>query len=102
MTKSICSFLAAASIAASSMLTFSQATTPTLSSPDGQLVMSFSIQPSPTLGENGSGKLMYSVTFHGKPVIDNSALGLELDDKTPLGLNVTITDSREAAWMIIL
>jgi alpha-glucosidase len=56
--------------------------------------MSFSIQPSPSLGENGSGKLMYSVTFRGKPVIDNSALGLELDDKTPLGLNVTIADSQ--------
>jgi alpha-glucosidase len=40
---------------------------------------------------------MYSVTFHGKPVIDNSALGLVLDDKTPLGLNVAITDSQRGS-----
>jgi alpha-glucosidase len=53
--------------------------------------MSFSIQPSSALGENSSGRLIYSVTFHGKSVIDNSALGLELDDDTPLGPNVTIT-----------
>lgn len=98
MMKLIYSSLAAACFAiAFPMLAFSQATTPNLSSPDGQLVMSFSIQPSPSLGENGSGKLMYSVTFQGKPVIDNSALGLELDDKTPLGLNVTITDSQPAS-----
>lgn len=65
--------------------------TAALTSPDGQLATRFSVQPSPTLGENGSGKLMYSVAFHGKQVIDNSALGLELDDYAPLGSNVTIT-----------
>lgn len=63
----------------------------TLTSPDGQLAMSFSVQPSATLGENGSGNLMYSVAFHGKHVMDDSAMGLELDDSTPLGSNVTIT-----------
>lgn len=76
------------------LMGFSQTSTPNVGSPDGQLVMGFSIQPSASLGENGSGKLMYTLTFHGKPVIDNSALGLELDDKTPLGVNVTITDSQ--------
>jgi alpha-glucosidase len=79
------------------LMGFSQTSTPKVSSPDGQLVMGFSIQPSASLGENGSGKLMYTLTFHGKPVIDNSALGLELDDKTPLGVNVTITDSQEGS-----
>ena len=98
MMKFICSSLAAGCFAmVFPMLTFSQATTPNLSSLHGQLAMIFSIQPSPSLGESGSGKLMYSVTFRGKPVIDNSALGLELDDKTPLGLNVTITDSQPAS-----
>lgn len=93
--KVICSSLAAACFTmAFSLLAFSQAATPALRSPDGQLVMTFSIQPVPSLSENGSGRLVYSITFHGKPVIDNSALGLELDDKTPLGLNVTITDSQ--------
>lgn len=68
-----------------------QAPSSTLASPNGQLVMSFSVQPSATLGEKDSGKLMYSVAFQGKAVIDNSAMGLELDDDVPLGSNVTIT-----------
>ena len=55
--------------------------------------MSFSVRPSAAMGENGSGKLMYSVTFRGKTVSDSSALGLELDDRTPLGMNVNITGS---------
>ncbi|MDR3777129.1 MAG: glycoside hydrolase family 97 protein [Terracidiphilus sp.] len=76
------------------MLLFSQATAPVLSSPDGQIAMTFSIQPSSTLGTNGSGQLMYSVTFHGKPVIDKSALALELGDSTPLGMSVTMADSK--------
>ena len=95
MMKFTHSLLAAGCLAmAIPMLAFSQAATPKVSSPDGQLVMSFSIQPPRSLGESASGKLMYDVTFHGKPVIDHSALGLELDDKTPLGANVTITDSQ--------
>src|ERR1035441_1375891 len=94
MTKLISFSLVAGLLAmALPAMTFSQPTTPHVSSPDGQLVMSFSIQPSLSLGEDGSGKLMYSVVFHGKPVIDNSALGLELDDKTPLGMNVNIMGS---------
>jgi alpha-glucosidase len=76
------------------MLLFSQATAPVLGSPDGQIAMTFSIQPSPSLGTNGSGQLMYSVTFHGKPVVDKSALALELEDNTALGMNVTIADSK--------
>lgn len=93
--RSMCSSLAATWFAlAFPMLTFSQATTLVLSSPDGHLVMSFFVQAAPSPNERGSGKLMYSVTFHGKSVIDNSALGLELDDKIPLGSNVAITDSQ--------
>jgi alpha-glucosidase len=71
-----------------------QAALPRVISPDGQLAMSFSIRPSATLGQGGSGQLVYSVTFHGKPVIDESALGLDLDDHTPLGMNVTITGNQ--------
>jgi len=93
--RSICSSLAATWFALTfPMLTFSQATTLVLSSPDGHLVMSFFVQAAPSPNERGSGKLMYSVTFHGKSVIDNSALALELDDKIPLGSNVAITDSQ--------
>jgi alpha-glucosidase len=65
----------------------------TLVSPNGQIAMSFAIQPA-SLSENGSGKLVYSVVFHGKPIIDNSALGLELDANTPLGANVTVAGTQ--------
>jgi alpha-glucosidase len=65
----------------------------TLASPNDQIAMSFAIQPA-SLTENGSGKLVYSVAFRGKPVIDNSALGLELDDNTPLGANVTVAGTQ--------
>ncbi|MDQ2841333.1 MAG: glycoside hydrolase family 97 N-terminal domain-containing protein, partial [Acidobacteriota bacterium] len=51
-------------------------------SPDGQLVISFA-----TLQ---SGQLTYSVTFHGKPLIDESALRLDLVGTTPLGSGVRI------------
>src|ERR1035437_8925460 len=65
----------------------------TLASPNDQIAMSFAIQPA-SLTENGSGKLVYSVAFRGKPVIDNSALGLELDRNTPLGANVTVAGTQ--------
>ncbi|HEV2133551.1 MAG TPA: glycoside hydrolase family 97 N-terminal domain-containing protein [Terracidiphilus sp.] len=56
--------------------------------------MRISVLPSPALGSGGSGQLVYSVSFRGKPIIDNSALGLELSDDTPLGANVTIIAAR--------
>jgi alpha-glucosidase len=66
----------------------------TLTSPDGKLVMSFSIAPSKSLSDGTGGRLQYAVTYKGKPLLDKSALGLGLDDKTPLGMNVTITDAK--------
>jgi alpha-glucosidase len=72
---------------------------PMLSSPDGQIAMRVSVLPSPAFGSDGSGELVYSVSFRGKPIIDNSALGLELDDDTPLGANVTITATRPGTGM---
>lgn len=64
----------------------------TLSSPDQQLVMQFT-----TVAEKGTtdagGKLVYSVTFHGKPLLDPSALALELADQPVLGSNVQIVES---------
>ncbi|HZP58672.1 MAG TPA: glycoside hydrolase family 97 N-terminal domain-containing protein, partial [Opitutaceae bacterium] len=47
-----------------------------LTSPDGQLTISFQIQPDPRSAP--AGQLIYSVNFRGKPVITPSALGLEL------------------------
>ncbi len=62
-----------------------------VASPNGQLVMKFSVNPSHALGNGETGRLQYSVSYKGKPLLDQSALGLALDDKTPLGMNVAIT-----------
>jgi alpha-glucosidase len=67
-----------------------------LKSPDGQLVMTFSLDSSGPMSTEGSGRLQYAVTYHGKPIIDASALGLDLDDKMPLGENVKIRDTKES------
>ena len=84
--------LAVAMIASSRAETPAAGTPVHLSSPDGQLTITFTT----TLGKNstpGNGKLVYSVTFHGKPTLDESALGLELGDATALGADVSITGS---------
>ena len=58
-----------------------------LKSPDGRLAVSFS-----TKGES-AGQLVYSLTFQGKPLIEASALRLELQGQPPLGQNVRIVGS---------
>jgi alpha-glucosidase len=71
---------------------FSQSKPVTLSSPDQQLVMQFNT----VAGKESSGaggKLVYSVTFHGKQLLDPSALALELADQPILGSNVQIAGS---------
>jgi len=68
-----------------------------LQSPDGRLVMTFSVNTSRPLSADGSGQLQYAVTFKGKPIIDASAMGLALDDQLPLGENVTIADTKSSS-----
>jgi alpha-glucosidase len=63
-----------------------------LKSPDGQLAITFSIAPGDA-AQNGSGQLTYSVTFHGKPLIDESKLALTFEGARPLGENVQMTGS---------
>ena len=71
---------------------FTQSGSATLSSPNQQVVIQFN-----TTSEKGStgseGKLVYSVTFHNKQLLDPSALGLELADQPILGNNVQIVAS---------
>jgi alpha-glucosidase len=57
--------------------------TATLKSPDGNLVVTFRTPA-------GMGPLSYAVTFRGKPLIDDSALRLELEGQRPLGAEVRI------------
>lgn len=64
---------------------------PELTSPDQQLVIHFGIKGA---ANRDSGQLVYSATFHGKPIVDDSALGLELGDQAQLGSDVGITDSK--------
>ena len=63
-----------------------------LTSPDGRLAIQFQTvsnsQPAPA-----GGRLVYSVSFQGKPLIEPSALRLDLKDQTPLGSNVRIVNS---------
>src|SRR5277367_5546779 len=78
----------------------SQSTSPsktTLKSPDGRLAISFEIAvPSASDSKasaekiDKSPRLVYFVTFKDKPVIDASALRLELADKPALGPNLHI------------
>ncbi len=51
-------------------------------SPDGQLV--FELLPA-------ADQLRYRVSFRGKPVIDPSALGFELQNQPPIGANLKLT-----------
>lgn len=61
-----------------------------LTSPDGQLAVYFDVRPEKN-SSTGSGRLVYSLQFHGKAVLEDSGLALELDDLPPLGSDVQIT-----------
>jgi alpha-glucosidase len=57
-----------------------------LKSPDGRLAMAFQ-----TAARNGApSQLVYTVSYQGKPLIEASALRLDLKDQPPLGPNVRI------------
>ncbi|QHN03599.1 glycoside hydrolase family 97 protein [Granulicella sp. WH15] len=63
-----------------------------LTSPDQRLVMQFTtVRGKDATGPGG--KLSYSVAFRGKPVLDQSALGLELEGQPVLGNDVQIVES---------
>lgn len=79
-----------------------------LKSPDGNLAISFKIlarsAPAKTgkkggkkTGATGRGpsQLVYSVAFNGKPLLEDSALGLELNGARPLGSNVRIAGGKQ-------
>ena len=61
-----------------------------LESPDHHLAITFQ--------QDGKGQLTWSVAFAGKPVIEPSALSLELDGQPPLGPGMTmVNESRSSA-----
>ena len=63
-----------------------------LKSPDGQVAIAFRTAPLAGHASDG-GRLVYSVTFRGKPVIMESAISLDLQGQAPLGPDVSIVKS---------
>lgn len=75
-----------------SMLALGQSSPVEASSPNHQIAVHFRVQTGDGMQAGGSdGQLVYSVTFHGKQVFEDSALRLEMENQTPLGANVQIT-----------
>ncbi len=70
-----------------------QTASPVVSSPDGQIQMTFSTRNGNAPSPQG-GQLVYTVTYHGQPVMNASALGLEIENQPVLGANVTIDAAR--------
>ena len=66
--------------------------TAVLTSPDGKLMISFETitDGKPTAA---GGMLVYSVSFHGKPLIERSGLRLDLQGQRPLGTSVRMSKS---------
>jgi alpha-glucosidase len=63
-----------------------------VSSPDHRIVLRFAVRPGKGQTE-ADGQLVYSVAFRGKPVLEDSPLGLVLANQPPLGSAVRITGS---------
>jgi len=63
---------------------FAQSGDRVLNSPDGHLEIIF---------RTAGGQLVYEVSFQGKPLIEPSALRLDLKDQAPLGQNVRIVSA---------
>jgi alpha-glucosidase len=62
----------------------------TLKSPDNQISITFNVAGSDA-GNSAPGQLVYSVSFHNKPLIEASKLNLTLQGQRPLGANVRIS-----------
>ncbi len=60
-----------------------------VASPDGQIVFILSDAPHTHAMDSSSNDLRYAVNFHGKWLMDESALGLKLEGQSPLGPGMT-------------
>lgn len=65
---------------------------PTVASPDGRLRLQFAVVSAGRSGA-GTGHLVYSLFFNGKPLLRNSALSLGLVGGAPLGRSVAIVSA---------
>lgn len=67
-----------------------------LISPNHQLEMRFTIK-TPRNSQGKDGALGYSVAFHGKPIVNDSTLALELSSGSALGSEVHITGTQSGS-----
>lgn len=63
--------------------------TPAVQSPDHRLELRFAVLRDPD-SASGAGRLVYSLSFNGKPLLENSGLSLSLAGGPPLGQHVRI------------
>jgi alpha-glucosidase len=84
--------LIAALVGGISANSFCQSFPLTLSSPNQELSLQFATAPVKG-STSGGGKLVYSVSYRGKTVLDQSALGLELEGQSLLGADVRVVNS---------
>ncbi len=68
----------------------------TVASPDGKLVLEFHVLDG-DLHDTPSGKLAYRLSFRGKPLIDDSAMSLDLEGQRPLGPAVRIAAAQNSS-----
>lgn len=66
--------------------------TPSITSPDGRIRLTVALKPNNET-QGAVGALTYSVSFNGKSVISESALGLDLEEGPMLGSAVRIQDA---------
>lgn len=90
------SILLAGVLAAGGAASFGQEPQTVLFSPNHQLQMHFTIK-TPANSQGPDGSLEYSVSFHGKPILNDSALALELDSGPALGSEVHITGTKSGS-----
>ncbi|HEX4286137.1 MAG TPA: glycoside hydrolase family 97 protein [Terracidiphilus sp.] len=68
---------------------FAQSTPPDVVSPDHRISLHFSVRP-PKDQKAQDGRLLYAISFNGKPAFEDAALGLELANQPPLGAAIHI------------
>jgi alpha-glucosidase len=87
--------LSAVSFAALGAPLFSQAPL-SVTSPDGHLTITFALRHG-TGAVKDAGAVTYSVSFNGKNVVNESALGLDLEGGPPLGSGVWIKEATSSS-----
>lgn len=89
-------FLILLAAAATATVALAQAGAAVLKSPDGRLQLTFRTVSKDEPAPEG-GQLVYEVSFQGKPLIEPSALRLELQGQRPLGSDVRMVSATPSA-----